>query len=295
MCLKRFIALLIAVHFEVLHLVLNLSSLWGLAPQAEPAGVAGSSLEFLRLSLLLLLGSGAACLALHHVAIVHLRMERLRHTAMVGYSCVLFGWMTNIALRSGRGARFNLLGLTTVPMLLAPFLLLAATQLIIPNASFLGHLSGILAGLALASGLLDWLNLYWTVCLVFWVALGEPPAGICYGLVREGRVGLPYVRILPATDGEDDGQADVERGPPPAAVTSAAATAATDTLSSMLARLIAAPAVPGRPGGPPPSLGAGPTTSAGPALPWGVPSAAVGAAGGLVRGGAQRHTQQQQQ
>ncbi|GIL82427.1 hypothetical protein Vretimale_11879 [Volvox reticuliferus] len=197
-------------HFELLHLVLNVSSLWALAAQAEPAGQwPVASLEYLRISVLLLLASAAVCLVLHHVAVVFLGQDRMRHTLMVGYSCVLFGWMTLIAWRShGHGARFGLLGMVSVPMAVAPFLLLLVTQALLPNASFLGHLSGILAGLLLLfTGCLDWLTPYWMACLLFWVAIG-----ICYGLALEGRIGTSYIRMLPySTDINIEGRSEAAR------------------------------------------------------------------------------------
>ena len=46
-------------------------------------------------------------------------------------------------------------GLAGVPLYLAPFASLIVTSLLIPKASFLGHLSGILAGYLLSFRLLD--------------------------------------------------------------------------------------------------------------------------------------------
>ena len=43
-------------------------------------------------------------------------------------------------------AGFSIVGLTQVPMWLAPFAALALTSVIVPRASFVGHLSGILVG-----------------------------------------------------------------------------------------------------------------------------------------------------
>lgn len=43
-------------------------------------------------------------------------------------------------------AGFSIVGLTQVPMWLAPFAALALTSAIVPRASFVGHLSGILVG-----------------------------------------------------------------------------------------------------------------------------------------------------
>ena len=53
-------------------------------------------------------------------------------------------WMT-IQAASGV-AGFSIGGLTQVPMWLAPFAALALTSVIVPRASFVGHLSGILVG-----------------------------------------------------------------------------------------------------------------------------------------------------
>lgn len=53
-------------------------------------------------------------------------------------------WM---ALLAGSGvANFSVLGLADIPMYLTPFASLILTSVIIPRASFLGHLSGILVG-----------------------------------------------------------------------------------------------------------------------------------------------------
>ncbi len=46
-------------HLDLIHLVINVSSLWSLAQLAEPAGVAGSSTHYLRTTALMLLGSAA--------------------------------------------------------------------------------------------------------------------------------------------------------------------------------------------------------------------------------------------
>ncbi|KAG2432213.1 hypothetical protein HXX76_009132 [Chlamydomonas incerta] len=206
-------------HFDVLHLVLNVSSCYGLAAQAEPALRPGASWEYLRVSFLLLLLSAGIMLGLEHAmlaAVARAGLDgdaaaaSLRQRQVVGYSGVLFGQMALIAWTSGSEGRFNLLGLTSVPMLLAPFLLAAVSQLVMPNSSALGHLAGILGGLLLASGALDWVTAYWTVCLAMWVAIG-----VAYGLVREGRLGLPYVRVLPGAGdvSEDEAALDLmERG-----------------------------------------------------------------------------------
>jgi hypothetical protein len=72
---------------------------------------------------------------------------------------VLFGWLALDAERAP-DAPLAMLGLP-VPARLAPWAALAITQVLMPRASFLGHLSGILAGLAVAWGAADWLTDYW--------------------------------------------------------------------------------------------------------------------------------------
>lgn len=74
----------------------------------------------------------------------------------------------------GHGAlRFQVLpGLLSVPMGVAPFASLLLAQVLVPRASWLGHLAGILSGLALALGLLDWVTPYWAACVAMWAAIG---------------------------------------------------------------------------------------------------------------------------
>jgi hypothetical protein len=86
-------------------------------------------------------------LALYHFAIVVLKKEEYRTTQAVGYSCVLFGWMTILAVSNPAGiTMLPLFGLADIPAYLAPFGSLIFTSILIPRASFVGHLSGILAG-----------------------------------------------------------------------------------------------------------------------------------------------------
>lgn len=54
-----------------------------------------------------------------------------------------------------KDAKFSVLGLVELPMLAAPFASLALTSLIFPQASFLGHLSGIAVGLLVSTPLVS--------------------------------------------------------------------------------------------------------------------------------------------
>lgn len=78
----------------------------------------------------------------------------------MGYSGVVYAWVALNAAASP-WASTPVLGLFAVPSLLYPFAMLLLNQVIIPRASMLGHLAGILAGFLAAAGLLDALSPYW--------------------------------------------------------------------------------------------------------------------------------------
>lgn len=59
-----------------------------------------------------------------------------------------------------------LFGLASMPMYLAPFASLVITSVLIPKASFLGHLSGIIAGYAISTGVFDVLGPLGAVALL---------------------------------------------------------------------------------------------------------------------------------
>lgn len=83
----------------------------------------------------------------------------------VGYSGVIFAWMTVTAMWNPSG-EINVFGSFKIPVTLAPFGSLIFTQLIVPRASFTGHLAGIFAGFIASFGAFRWLNWYWMTALV---------------------------------------------------------------------------------------------------------------------------------
>ncbi|KAL3146062.1 hypothetical protein ABBQ38_015413 [Trebouxia sp. C0009 RCD-2024] len=137
-------------HVDLVHLLFNMTSLWSLGGYEQ--GGKNSSLV-LQQSLWLLVGAGLICLAIYHGLIHILHKEQYRNVTAVGYSAVIFGWM---ALLSARGiSNFSIFGLVQLPMSLAPFGALAITSIIVPRASFVGHLSGILMGYFMAYVIYD--------------------------------------------------------------------------------------------------------------------------------------------
>ncbi|KAG1678752.1 hypothetical protein FOA52_012791 [Chlamydomonas sp. UWO 241] len=133
----------------------------------------GGSVQFAHL--LLVLFTIAACvyvLLTYVLALSHLYPAAL-HTCVVGLSGVIFGLIVvenaPHATHAGdastaAGSLFpvgtrSLLGLVAVPAVWYPWVLLVLWQLLVPAASFLGHLSGLLAGQLWVGGHLRSLSL----------------------------------------------------------------------------------------------------------------------------------------
>ena len=95
-------------------------------------------------------------MVLYHAAIKFANKENYRSVTAIGYSCVLFGWMTVLAVKQPGGiTMLPLFGALNLPMWLTPFGSLLFTSLVIPRASFVGHLSGILAGYLISIPVFD--------------------------------------------------------------------------------------------------------------------------------------------
>ncbi|GJP46139.1 hypothetical protein CLOM_g5462 [Closterium sp. NIES-68] len=132
--------------------------------------VSGGSVGYLRDSFLMLVLSGLLGLAMYHVLIHRWRLEYFRRVTAVGYSCVVFGWMTVLSVRRP-AISLSVFGLIKLPVSLAPFESLIFTSLIVPKASFVGHLAGIIAGYLLAWGVLKGFDTYWTLVLASWFVI----------------------------------------------------------------------------------------------------------------------------
>ncbi|CAK0783631.1 hypothetical protein CVIRNUC_006830 [Coccomyxa viridis] len=190
-------------HVELLHLLFNLTALWSLGDVEAADGFAskGGVAYVVQMSIVLLLLSGVVTVGLYHVAGKTLKREQFLSVTTVGYSAVIFGWMTILAATGV--ASFSVFGFGNIPMYLTPFASLILTSIIIPRASFMGHLSGILVGFLAATGALDWLTLWWLASLAVWAA-----AITVYHMVRTERLQVPGLRMLHQDVG------DIETGSP---------------------------------------------------------------------------------
>jgi membrane associated rhomboid family serine protease len=156
-------------HLNLMHLVFNMYGLFTLGVVEAVRG----SYYYLQYTVLLILLSEALFLGCVHVlAVTGLcgrRWPRLVDSSAVGYSGVLYGWMTLAQQASASFAiPLPLVGIS-LPLSVAPFVSLVINQLLIPQASLLGHLGGLLAGLLVSWGGMDWFtsSAYW-----FWTTVG---------------------------------------------------------------------------------------------------------------------------
>ena len=127
-------------HESVVHLALNMSTLWSLHDLERALG----SLEYMKLSLVLLFLSAAIILCTAHVMFTRTGDHAHLTSSAIGYSCVLFG-LTSFQSLSNASATVSIFGLK-MPALFGPFASLVMISLLVPAASFSGHLAGIVAG-----------------------------------------------------------------------------------------------------------------------------------------------------
>ena len=158
-------------HFDLLHIGFNMMAWWSMGVVEEMEG----SFFFFSLTLSLIPLTISACLLMTKGLVTRLQaqdpvnegaIEVMRSRPAVGFSCVLFGWMVALCLKMPSYCPIFFLPslcfptfplpLIHIPFNFAPFVLLLITQFIMPRASMLGHLSGIVWGFPLAWG---WINL----------------------------------------------------------------------------------------------------------------------------------------
>jgi len=144
-------------HASFLHVLMNMSGLWSLGAIEAARG----SIWYIETTAMLLLLSMAILLIGIHICVYRFGMREMAETSAVGYSGVLFGWMTLTMLLNPTFG-FSLPGSGyKVPLVVMPFVYLFLTKLLVPISSFSGHFSGIIAGYIIGWGLLDGLRGYW--------------------------------------------------------------------------------------------------------------------------------------
>jgi len=151
-------------HVALLHLAFNMFSLWTFGSVEAVVGV----LQYCKYSFLLMVFSMAVITLTTYIVSTRFNRPLMQETYSLGYSCVVFGWMT-ISAATTKTPVFGL------PPLLFPIMSLIFTQVLIPNASFVGHLSGIVVGFLIAFDVFAWVTdylffsgLFWTICAFVW-------------------------------------------------------------------------------------------------------------------------------
>ena len=157
-------------HFDLMHLGMNCAGLYNLGAAIEPTY---GSVPFLWHSLAMVPLTIAAAMATAHLLVFRMGRESQRTQSAVGFSCVLFAWLTFASVRSKSFCTMPLLpcfstfalplpsfislmaGDQELSFNVSPFVLLCVTSLIMPRASFVGHFAGIAVGFPFAWGWLE--------------------------------------------------------------------------------------------------------------------------------------------
>ena len=178
-------------HLSLLHVLMNMYGLWGLGAVEARLG----TLWYLETTLLLLGLGTAAWLGGVHLAVRAVggaapgqRGAAMADSSAVGYSGVLFGWMTLTMLREPSFA-VPLPGGFALPLVVMPFVYLVLTKLFIPQSSLTGHAAGIAAGFAVGWGLCESLRGFW-----LWTSLAYPAFFVLLSLARSADAVLPAAR-----------------------------------------------------------------------------------------------------
>ncbi|KAG6742459.1 hypothetical protein POTOM_053330 [Populus tomentosa] len=181
-------------HISVIHLVFNMSALWSLGVVEQLGHIGLGMAYYLHYTLVLVVLSGALVLGMYHILIQRFKLEYFRRVTAVGYSCVVFGWMTILSVKQP-SSKLDLFGFLSLPISFAPFESLIFTSIIVPQASFLGHLSGIVVGYAIAWGLIHGMNNFWAISMLGWIVLFS-----VVSLKRSGAYDFDFIEIESVMD-----------------------------------------------------------------------------------------------
>lgn len=168
-----------------MHIGFNMISLWDTAFIEIRIG----SLEYLKLTYLLLVGSILVITGVSHVLIRYMDRGQYREQSSVGYSAVLFGWMALISLENPLMVS-KFMGILPMPSILRPFASLLFIQVLVPRASFIGHMGGIAIGFAVGLGCFYWFTDYLFLCTLFWSIVF-----LVYNLKMYSQLSMPCISM----------------------------------------------------------------------------------------------------
>ena len=159
-------------HIAFFHILMNMASLYSIG---NVEFIIGPVLYF-NYTFIMLIGSMMISLAIQHYLIYRRNLEQYRVVFGVGFSCILFGWLVIYANTQSVYCPIPILpqlfgklcfptwtfidvGAIDLKLNLGPFVLLGFIQIFLPRASFIGHLSGILIGILVSSGIFRFINI----------------------------------------------------------------------------------------------------------------------------------------
>jgi membrane associated rhomboid family serine protease len=134
------------MHGGLMHIGMNMMSLLALGGALEPMF---GSLHYALIQALFAVAVGSLYVALCYA--ISLAVPGYQFTGAVGFSGVLFAMAMDEVSLSPAPTR-SVFGLFSVPTRLYPWVLMALLQFLLPNVSLVGHLAGVLVGLAHTRG-----------------------------------------------------------------------------------------------------------------------------------------------
>ena len=129
-------------HYSLLHIIFNTSSAWSLRELEIFTGI----ITYLKLITILVIIPPIID------SLIRKRFFPDQTVWAVGYSCVICGLSAYATLLS---SYFSFFGLQ-IPWSIMPFINVLITQILVPQASLIGHLSGVFTGFAIRWHLFDW-------------------------------------------------------------------------------------------------------------------------------------------
>mmetsp|Transcript_39338 Transcript_39338/g.100868 ORF Transcript_39338/g.100868 Transcript_39338/m.100868 type:complete len:220 (+) Transcript_39338:155-814(+) len=152
-------------HVNIIHLAMNMLTFWNYRFLEARL----TSLPYFLLICVAMLSSMGVFLMIKAWRVRFVQNNHAENESAVGFSAVLFALMAFSSFSAPAGSKTSLLGFVTLPATLSPFAALITTQILLPRASFVGHLSGIIAGYLIAIFSLfipstTFLSNYWLVC-----------------------------------------------------------------------------------------------------------------------------------
>ena len=165
-------------HIQILHLAFNLVTLWSTGFMEQSQG----SLLYFQINFLLFMFSEIAMIISYYVMSKYLNKgEYVKNMYAVGYSAILFGFMGFACMKNN--GNYPVFG-AVIPFYLGPFIMLLLISLMIPNASFVGHLSGIIAGFII--GFVD----KQSINILFWLMFVQFVAIMMYSIYQTNLFGI---------------------------------------------------------------------------------------------------------